>query len=346
MRITGLSLALLLSCTLSAQISIGTNDMPSENDSYSVSTANLLSGYDYTETGENFTWNYAGLETTGENMRNYIPVGDAPFIYQFLFNNPFDQDHVADYTINTDGFDVGNVVSFDAFYEFYQNDDEAYTVVGYGATINSIPVPSVTEPVDHVYAFPLDYQNTNESYSEWFIQIPTLGSYLLKQTRSYEVDGWGTLTTPYGTFETLKVRMSIESQDSVYIDLIEQGTVFERSSIEYHWLAEGEGIPILKVVETFGQTTRIEFKNELIPESVEEQSLLSPVIYPSITSDLFKIKSSELPEQVIVYDLSGRTVASFGKTALYSVAHLSGGSYVVSIQMNEETFTQNLRIVR
>ncbi len=346
MRILGLTFALLFSSSLVAQITIGTNDMPSQGDSYTISTANVLNDYDFSETGANFSWNYEGLENTGESVRNYVSVSSAPFAYQFLFNNPFDQEHLADFTINTAGFDVGGGVSFDEFFEFYQNDEQAYSIVGYGATINSIPVPAGTNPVDNVYAFPLDFENTNESYSEWFIQIPTFGSYLLKQTRSYEVDGWGTLTTPYGSFDALKVRMEIESEDSVYIELIQQGLTFERSAVEYHWLAAGEGIPLLKVVETFGQTTSIEYKDEETPESVEEISALSPVIYPSITSSLFQIKSSELPEQVLIYDLSGRIVASYATTSLYSVAHLSPGSYIVSIQMNGKVFTQNLRIVR
>lgn len=328
------------------QITIDNTDMPEAGNSYALSNGALLNDFDFSETGEDYTWDYALLESTGVTPRNYVEIGDAPFAYQFLFNNPFDPEHLADHAINTDGFDTGGGITFDDFYVFYQNDASAYTIVGFGATINSIPVANVTDPVDDVYDFPLDYGNTGDAYSEWNVSVPTVGAYFLEQDRSYEVDGYGTLITPLGSYETLRVRTEIAASDSLYIELLGQSIAFDRISTEYTWLAEGEGVPVLQVTETFGQVASITYLDEEIPENVEEITTVSPVVYPSIVADYFQIKSTSLPERVTLYDMSGREVFSSQGQGAYVISHLSAGNYIVTIELADNVFKQNLRIVR
>ncbi|MDG1260490.1 MAG: T9SS type A sorting domain-containing protein [Flavobacteriales bacterium] len=346
MRVLLFAGLLAFSSSVLGQITIDDSDMPTAGTSYPLSSGALINDFDFSETGEDYTWDYANLESTGVTPRNYVEVGDAPFSYQFLFNNPFDQDHLADHAINTDGFDTGGGITFDEFYVFYQNDASAYTIVGYGATINSIPVAAVTDPVDNVYDFPLAFGNTGSSYSEWNVSVPTLGAYFLEQDRTYEVDGYGTLITPLGSYETLRVRTEIAAEDSIYIDLLGQSFAFERTSTEYTWLAEGEGVPVLQVTETFGQVNSITYLDEEIAENVAEVSVISPVLYPSIASEYFEIKSTTVPEKVTLYDMSGREVFTSKGQGAYVISHLSTGNYIVTIQLADNVFKQNLRIVR
>ena len=260
-------------------------------------------------------------------------MSSTPIGYQFLFNNPFDPGYVADFALSTEGFDVGGF-SFEEFFAFYQNDDEAHTIVGYGATLTGIPVPSQTDPVDDVYVFPLEFGNSHAGYSEWDVEIPGIGYYQLKQDRVYEVEGWGTITTPYDSFEALKVRTEIEANDSVYVDLIGQGFTFDRASIQYTWLSLDEGVPVLTITENLGLTTTIQYKDEEEnPDFVEDLPALQGVtVYPSITRDIVNLKGVDPTMELTIFSAEGRLVSSRIATSQVSLSDYGAGYYLIYLR--------------
>ena len=319
-----------------AQITIGPDDMPQENSVYTVSNGSLVNAFDFSETGANYNWDYSDLEGTNQATQTYVPVSGTPIGYQFLFNNPFDPEYVADYALSTEGFDVGGF-SFEEFFAFYQNDDNAHTIVGYGATLSGIPVPSQTDPVDDVYLFPLEFGDTHAGYSEWEVELPGIGYYQLKQDRVYEVEGWGSISTPYDTFECIKVRTEIEAEDSVYVDLIGQGFTFDRTSVQYTWLALEEGVPVLTVTENLGQTTTIQYKDEEdIPDFVQDLPALQGVsVYPTLTRDIVNLKGADQSMELTIYAADGRRVASSPATNQVHLAEFGAGYYLVYLRKGE-----------
>ncbi|WP_306643588.1 T9SS type A sorting domain-containing protein [Sanyastnella coralliicola] len=349
MRNLSLLILSFLVLNVSAQITITQDDMPSPDSSYFVTNAGLFNDYDFSETGFEYTWDYSDLEPAGQQERNYIEVSEAPFSYQFLFNNPFDQEHLADHAIQTDGFQVGEF-SLDDFYEFYQLDEEAYTIVGYGATINSIPIPGVNDPVDNVYEFPLDYADFYESYSEWEVEVPTLGAYKLEQSRDVDVDGWGTLITPYGEFEVIKVRMEIDANDSLYIDFIQQGFTFERNSVEYHWLAKEEGIPVLRVIENLGLVSQILYKDieeeEEEPDNVDELLLAQMDFYPNPTRGGLYISNLPAGASVTVYSLDGKVLEQGIQFGFVDLSNFANGFYLVEVQTTNAVRRERINLVK
>ena len=112
-----LSLFILVPYFASAQISLGTNDMP-ETMSYFLSTA-ILPPDNYVEAGENYDLDYSDLEVATQREVNYVSVSQAPFFYQFVFNNPSDPVHYADHATAQDGFSLGETASFSDFYAFF-----------------------------------------------------------------------------------------------------------------------------------------------------------------------------------------------------------------------------------
>src|SRR6185369_9997600 len=95
--------------------------------------------------------------------------------------------------------------------------------------------------------------------------IPNFGYYRKQQTRTNEVDGWGTLITPFGTFNTLRVKSTLNITDSIYLDTLGFGLTIPRQTIvEYKWLAPGKKIPVLEVDITlaiFGGTFTVDRVN-------------------------------------------------------------------------------------
>lgn len=319
---------------LSAQITITDEDLPAVDSVYAVANAMLMIDYDFEAAGADFTWDFSDLESFSEAEEAYIPVSDAPLSFQIFFNNPFDQDYLADFALNTDGFAVGPI-ELSNFYQFIQKDEEAYEIVGQGATINDIPVPGQTDPIDVVYDLPLDFGNTHSSYSEWQIEVPTIGYYRLQQNRTYEVDGWGEVTTPAGTYNALRVRMELEMNDSVYVDFIGQGFTFDREMVEYLWLAEGAGIPVLSVTVNFDQVSAITYKIDELeedPVNIAVKTADAITIYPTATSGLLNVTGLSPDATLRLLDGNGKLVEELPNRTTFNLSDHPVGMYFVEIR--------------
>lgn len=164
--------------------------------------------------------------------------------------------------LTNDSINLG-VTSITQVYNLYKKDISGLYRNGIGARIGNIPLVVSFDSPDRVYRFPMRYGDSAISVSSYSIKldsIPGTGinfsfAYKHAQTRSNYVDGWGTLTTPYGTYDSvLKHRSVIHNRDSVTVF----GNTITLSSflpdefvpdtvIEYSWFSRSEGIPVLKV---------------------------------------------------------------------------------------------------
>lgn len=315
-----LLLALFAPFIAHSQISINSADMPVAGTTYHRENGELTDGFDFSQTGADFYWDFSTMTSAEVIDVDYISISDAPFTYQFLFNNPFDQAHLASHAVQTEGFSTAQV-TFDNFYAFYKNSEDDYRAVGYGATVNSFPVPSQTNPIDVLFTFPLEYNNSGTSYSEWAIEIPTLGSYLQKLNRSYVVDGYGTLSLPEYTGEVIRVRSELSYQDSIYIDALGFGFNIPREIVQYQWFANGEGMPVLDVSTTLDLPTAISYKTstENIGSIQVKESLFA---YPTLCSDMVMVGSS------LNTLVSGRLYASNGQ-----LVHTFNGVNSIDVSM-------------
>ena len=55
-----------------SQISISTDDMPQVNDTIRTSSTILVNGYDYTQTGEGFTWDISEMIAVVQQVDTFI----------------------------------------------------------------------------------------------------------------------------------------------------------------------------------------------------------------------------------------------------------------------------------
>jgi hypothetical protein len=81
------------------------------------------------------------------------------------------------------------------------------------------------------------------------ISVPDMGYLLSSKFRKNTVDAWGTLSTPFGTFQTLRVKTEIEEYDSLYSDSLGFGIPVTRNYKEYKWWANGFPEPMLLITE-------------------------------------------------------------------------------------------------
>jgi len=336
-----------------AQITIDNTDMPAVNDTFRYSIDNSLSGINPSATGANFTWNFSALSAEQQRLDEYVPVSSTPIAYQFYFNNNFSYpNHKADYALK--GRDVSaGFFSVQDVYNYYKNSSAEYSWVGYGAEVNSVPTSSRNVPVDINYSFPLNYGNTLYNYAENGENISGIGYYGQKIHRYDTADGWGSLTTPFGTFSTLRVKSTQYITDTIYSSQFNAGYDFPRpAQIQYKWLAKGEGIPLLIFTEVSGQLT-CEYRDlyRAVPGvGVKEFIPISEVsVYPnpSVNEVLYINIDSETREEIEIriLDFSGKKVinelVSLQKgrnTTQLNVGQLASGVYFIQLLNNKAVF--------
>ena len=332
-------LALLLFCfamtsATFAQIIIDQSDMPSAGNSYVRANGNLFTDLDFTQTGEDQIWDYSTLESTGLTVTDCISISETPFLYQFLFNNPLSPNYQATHAVAGEGIDLGLGFTLDEFFQFNKVSATALSAVGYGATLSGVPVPSGTNPIDVIYSLPMTMNSTHQNYSEWLIEVPETAAYQLKQTRSYVVDGYGTLILPDGEYEALRLTMNIEAIDSIYINQFNFGFEIPRNTVEYQWLTLDEGLPVLQVNTLLGATTSISYKTNDVPDNILQQNNKSISIYPNPIQNSLFIDHAEIGARYEIIDLQGRKISSGTVDAplfYIDLSALSTGSYVINV---------------
>jgi hypothetical protein len=177
-------------------------------------------------------------------------VLEMPFTYQAVFNNQFlFPEHKATSARSFFEFDLVPGFNIEDVYQFFKGSDNDYREVGFGVTLNGFALALPYDEIDVVYDFPIDYGDADSSSSGFDITIPGLGAATSERTRKYNVDGYGTLITPYGEFEALRIKTFITQKDSVYVDTAGQGVPVYREFTEYEWYGKGHGLPLLKVTE-------------------------------------------------------------------------------------------------
>ncbi|MBK6966952.1 MAG: T9SS type A sorting domain-containing protein [Bacteroidales bacterium] len=258
--------AVSLCLNLPAQITITRDDMPNVGDTIRLSNAAILSGFDPSSTGPDYYWDFTNLEPQTQVVEGYVSTQSTPFLYQIIFNTNVANLASPITDINfLPGFEVTDA------YIFYKESNTSYVRAGYAASIAGVPVPMKFDLPELLYTFPLGASSpADSSSSSYNLSFPGIGYFSIDRKRVNVVDGWGTLTTPFGTYNTLRVRSSVQEYDSIYIDSIQFGVPVNRIYTEYKWIANGHSIPVMTITQEGPLTTAqyIDTVRNLTPMSV------------------------------------------------------------------------------
>lgn len=242
-KILILTVIMCIAGTANAQIIITEDDMPVSGESFLSSISIDLLGFDYASTGEDYFWDFSELTEQFQQIDTFVSVTDLPVLYQFVFIPYLVSTHAQEMP----AFDMIPGFPVTDPYRFYKNSSNAYLDAGMAVTFSGVPIPMKYDSPDVVYDLPLNYSDVYSSTSVFQSQIPMIGYIYSKRERSSIVDGWGTLITPFGEFEVLRVLSEIYEHDSIYLDSLGLGFPAERNYTEYKWLAKGTGLPLLQI---------------------------------------------------------------------------------------------------
>lgn len=244
--------------------SLNSSDFPMVGDSLRLSQAApvLPAGVPaLTLKGANQTWNYAALVPVSQRVERYTDLSTASAFQQFSFGAFGGVNRANLMSPQTLPAAAGTVLPITSPVAFFNLSSTDFRSVGFGATLNGFGAP-VTYPSaaeqDVIYRFPISAASEADSSSSYFeVNLAGTAFFSQKRKRVNKVDAWGTLTTPYGTFQTVRVVTKLLDHDS----LSTGGTPGQGLTLplrrEYKWLAKGVHVPVLTIItnQIAGQET-------------------------------------------------------------------------------------------
>jgi len=248
MRLFLLATCIFPSFYSNAQITVNQNDFASAGKTVYLSTGQNNPFLNITATGANSTWDFSTLRSTGQQQIDYLNVSGTNIVYALYYADIFFNPNRSNIALAGSDIPFNQALGITNPYTFYYKNQNMYKKVGYGGEVAGLPAPLALTTPDTIYRFPMNYGNIHTTRSDYTVSLPGVLTSVYSQTRTTTIDGWGTLTTPYGTFDVLRSKSEVLGNDSIYADSLGFGVNIPRSKrTEYKWIAKNEDVPILQI---------------------------------------------------------------------------------------------------
>ncbi|MDO7876945.1 T9SS type A sorting domain-containing protein [Hymenobacter sp. ASUV-10] len=241
---------------------IDRTDMPVPLDTLRLSVAGpiLPAGTPpLTQRGANQTWNYSALTANSQRVARFVAVNTLPAFYQLSFGalGGSNRATVASPQAFPLPANAPVALPFTDPYQFYNTSaagtaNQSFRSVGFGATVTGglqVPVTYASQAQqDVIYRLPLSFASAADSSNSFFsISVPGTGYLSQRRKRVNRPDAWGTLTTPFGTFQTVRVVTRLLDHDSLAFGAIPGTAINPPLTREYKWLAKTHHVPLLTI---------------------------------------------------------------------------------------------------
>lgn len=331
MKHTLLSLAVVIPMVALAQPQFNRSDLFSPGTSYqkfSIPADSVLTE----TTGADVVWNCSASSSEEQNET----------IEPFSTQGPYQ-------SFTGAGWVIGNQMGGDSLYRYFTSSDTSYGLNGfYHFSFDGFPPPPgsngpmVYTPALDILRFPAAMGSTfTQAISGQKNQDPdTIMRY---GTQTVTVDGYGTLTTPAGTFQdVLRVYTFQEMND------ITMGGMYVRGfNVEsWTWIsAATKGVPLLHKEITYDRDAfgmqSVAWYTDPGDVGMENTYLRSFALYPNPIQENFTLSGTAEPGELVVdlYSLTGQKVQQLYKAnsngqqfhLQLSVQHVSPGFYLVRV---------------
>lgn len=348
---TLLCTVLLVSCSTSfAQIHLILSDFATKNDTVRMSEATPTT-IDFSTTGANQTWDFSNLNPTSQTLIHFPDMSSAGPLAGFEFGAFSPPQYRADYYLPATDLPIGTIgnllptIQIEDVFRYFNRIDTAINAVGLSISTSMGNIPKKSDTIETYYKIPLDYSDhytsrgyTNMDFNPFFDAI-----YIQHRGRNTTVDGYGTINTPFGSFQALRVHHIINEVDSFYINysgFSQWIPIPVPTSHEYEWWAKDQKLPVMKIVttevggnETVTKITyRDKFRYDLVA-SIAENKAIEIGIYPNPASDKLTIKANQPIQKIALFNLNGQLLMekSFNSSekAIIDVSNFTKGQYFV-----------------
>jgi hypothetical protein len=350
---------ILVSGKLNAQISLSVGDFANAGDTVRLSQMQN-SNLDFVSSGANYTWDFSSLTASTQTLKDYTPIGFGSFLILATYG-PFAGSYSATYFNLTTELPIDQLSAFlpiqiSDLSQYTKRANSAITSIGYSINVQGQGVPFKSDTIETRYSLPLNFGDVHDSRGYTYVDLNPAADikYIQHRQRHTEVDGWGTVTTPLGTFPALRVRHDINEIDSIYQTFFGTGSWIGTPPIErteYEWWTNGKEEYLLKVVvSNFNgnqNISSIEFQEQYLGLDAGMNELsLNASVYPNPTEDLCFFETQLAVENVMFYNQMGELAlsASFNgvQSAYIDIQDLKPGVYFCHLHTNKGTIVRKL----
>ncbi len=348
--------ALLFSFTCFGQITVTQSDFADGGDTVRM-TAATDPQIDYSLTGTDIDWDYSYLTPEYQFVRDFKDISEGSALVQFQFGIFAPPKYQATNFAESDAIpldDIGGFlpVNLSAVNLISKNDSDSISSVGYSIVVEGTEVPFRSELIESRYEFPLNYGDfyTGKGYSNLDMNPIYNGIWRQHRDRESHVDGWGTIKTPYGLFDAVRVRHTIQEEDSLFLDV--NGFAFWvplpiPDATIYEWWTNGELEPILRITvqDLLGQETvsGIEYRDIARPvANLDDIEAIELSVYPNPTTDVVHLKGAPIGTYYQVVNLNGQSVSEgvvSEDVTLIEASNLSSGTYLIVLGASQSVRT-------
>lgn len=321
-----------------SQIKITPAHMPVPGDTVRYSEALPSQLPDLLKTGADQTWDFTGFTHIRQGVHEY----------KFSYQTPY----ILDFGFTATGLKIADSVGqapllLTNVYDFYKTSTSKYENIGTGFTPDVLKVPQKgkhSDP-DEVYLFPLEFGDTFTSSFALRAALEVfsfpMGEFFRTGNRFTEVDGWGKISTPYGSdIDCIRVKAVIDSRDSIAVSNPQINFGTDTRMVVYKWLSTSEKIPLVEISGT-------EVAGNFVPQyiryrdtyrggsvSVNRPDASQVTVYPNPASQTLVIHNPQAavqPFRLVNYHgqtlLSGHVEASGSHSIL--VENIPDGLYFI-----------------
>ncbi|NRA13066.1 MAG: T9SS type A sorting domain-containing protein [Crocinitomicaceae bacterium] len=329
------------------QIFLDQSDFANAGDTIRMSSA-TDAAIDFSSTGANWSWDYSSLIAESQDLRGFFDLSNASALVNIIYGTFAGPDHQASYFSANDDLPLDQLggilpVNITNVFQFSKSSSSAITSVGIAMAVEGTEIPFKSDTIETRYELPLMYQNTYNSRGYTKMDLNPIQDivWIQYRTRDSEVDGWGSVTTPYGTFEALRVKHTITELDSITMNIFGGPITIPLpipDSYIYEWWADGQMEPVLRIeTSNFGGTetvSGIEFRDDFDPALVGIiDKSIEVKVYPNPVIDELKVVGMEPGATYAIIDAVGSNVNKGVLNASESidVSALSNGTYSIVI---------------
>lgn len=330
---------------VNSQITITSHNVATVDQPQRMSSSNMTSAIDL-GTGENYHWDFSMLSATDQNVEEYGKIDGLGMLIKGQFGSFAPVKFRATYYLPNPDLPLQNLPSFlpiqiSDLDEFYRLTDDSLSLVGSSIKFNGQGVPIRNTDIETVYYFPLEYGDSYTTKGSFNKDMNPIfdAQWKQKRTRTVNVDGWGKVKTPLGTFQALRIHHVVIEQDSLYASMNGFGTWLPftvRTGI-YEWRTLDEKNPVVRVKTTINgqnETVRsVEFRDNRVLLGTNELTNEEVEIYPNPVKNTMSITTESFINSYQIFSMDGKLIRS-GEVYNKSIdcSDLNGGVYLLQLE--------------
>lgn len=328
-----------------AQITITASDFPRAG-MLVVTNIDSTSSLSPGSAGTGQVWDFSNLVASYDDSTLYTMPGGQPG----AGNHP-DANLVAK--------DLDSDINFDGGYNyiFYETTNDGWLAQGQELKIcfwgMTFSWHMFYEPPALILPLPLTYNSSNNQTTLWRLYAATgMGGTVIDSvltinhtTVNQLADASGTMITPQGSYDVLRVYEHTEITDSSFKFNTASGWVFDKTGFTvlntYHWYANGIGeVGTLVMDDKKGGGNLTCFKSSAIVGTDELKEALSVRIFPVPATDILTIDADSKVEHTEIYTFSGELISKSGNETTIDISGLKPGTYFLKVITTRSLSTQ------